>query len=100
MMDHRKLHSPEYQTGMHINRARPACFVADAAEVTDRGQVMEGYPAGIKPGLRNVFWDRGRACGNAVTPAVWARTLRHTPGCAACARARRSAELSSGSMPA
>lgn len=98
MSDHRKIHSPEHQVGMHRPPAsyRPACYVEDAADVTERGEVTEGWPSGVKPGLRNPFHDAGRGCGAASTPAIWADTKRLTPGCSGCARARRSLEVAAG----
>lgn len=63
---------------MNLHTAKPACHTDTT---TPRA-----------PG----FWDDGKACGAAMTPAVWQVTLAHTPGCLTCARARRSAELSAG----
>ena len=79
-MTDREIHSAEHQTGMHLPAAgyRPACWTDTA---TPRA-----------PG----FWDDGKACGVAMTPAVWQVTLKHTPGCSGCARARRAKELSAG----
>jgi hypothetical protein len=77
-MKHNKIHSAEHQTGMHVMRGRPACWTEEA---TPRA-----------PG----FWDDGKACGAAMTPAVWQVTLRHTPGCALCQRAARALALCAG----
>jgi hypothetical protein len=77
-MSHSKIHAAEHQKPMHVMRGRPACWTDDA---TPRA-----------PG----FHDHGRACGAAMTPAVWQVTLRHTPGCSSCARARRALELAAG----
>jgi hypothetical protein len=81
---------------MHVMKNRPACFVEDDSLVTARGEVTEGWPLGVKPGLRNPFHDAGRGCGAASTPELWADTLRHTSGCAGCARARRALEVAAG----
>jgi hypothetical protein len=80
MADHRKIHSAEIQTGMHIPPAsyRPACWTDDA---TPRAPT---------------FHDHGRACGAAMTPAVWQVTLEHTPGCSLCQRASRALALCAG----
>jgi hypothetical protein len=82
MTDHSKIHSAEIQVGMVVHAARPACWTETA---TPRA-----------PG----FWDDGRSCGAAMTPAVWQVTIAHTPGCRTggitCARARRALELSAG----
>lgn len=88
MNDHRALHSPEYQTGMNIHRARPACFDDTKQPLTERGQVTVGWPGGVKPGMRNPFHDNGRACGQALTQRVWEHNLEHTPLCRGCARGR------------
>jgi hypothetical protein len=77
-MRDQEIHSPEHQAPMHVMRGRPACWT-DAA--TPRA-----------PG----FWDDGKSCGAAMTPAVWQVTLQHTAGCASCARARRALELAAG----
>lgn len=78
MTDHRRQHSADLQTGMHIHAARPACWTDTA---TPRA-----------PG----FHDDGRACGGAMTPAVWQVTLQHTPSCRGCARAARALALCAG----
>jgi hypothetical protein len=96
MMTDREIHSPELQTGMHIPKSRPACYVEAGQPAPERGAVTEGWPLGVKPGLRNPFHDNGRSCGAATTPALWQDTLRHTPGCLSCARARRALELAAG----
>lgn len=77
---------------MHVMTSRPACYVEGDARVTERG--VEGW--GARPGVRNPFWDLGRACGAASTPAVWATTITHTPGCHGCQRARRAHEVAAG----
>lgn len=74
-------------SGMHIHKGRPACYVERDGDVTERG-------AG--PGQRNPFHDAGRGCGAASTPELWADTLRLTPGCLGCARARRALEVAAG----
>lgn len=81
---------------MHVHKSRPACYIEDPALVTERGAVVEGWAAGVKPGVRNPFADAGRACGAASTPALWQDTLRHTPGCWGCQRARRAMEVRAG----
>ena len=84
--DHRAIHSPEYQTGMHLNtKDRPACWTTVAEE---KGQVVEGWPAGVKPGIRNPFHLNGIQCGNAMTEELWETCLWHTPLCSGCARGR------------
>ena len=93
-MSDRAIHAPEYQTGMHQPAARPACWTDWTP--TERGQVVEGWASGVKPGRRNPFWDRGRACGCAATPDLWRDTLRHTPGCVGCSRAIRGLQVASG----
>lgn len=95
-MSDREIHSPELQTGMHIPTSRPACYVEGGQQVTERGAVTEGWPLGVRPGLRNSFHDRGRACMAASTPAVWRDTLRHNPLCRGCSRAARALALSAG----
>jgi hypothetical protein len=77
-MTDRQIHSAEHQKPMKLHAAKPSCWTDIA---TPRA-----------PG----FWDDGRACGAAMTPAVWAVTLAHTPSCSGCARARRAKELSAG----
>lgn len=77
-MSDRKIHSPEHQQPMKLHIGRPACWTE---EVTPRA-----------PG----FWDDGKACGAAMTPAVWQVTLAHTPKCLGCARARRALEIAAG----
>lgn len=64
----------------HQPRFKPGCWT-DAEPVTARA-----------PG----FWDDGRACGVAATPALWAVTLADTPTCMGCARARRALACSAG----
>jgi hypothetical protein len=81
---------------LHRMTARPACYVSDYAQVTERGEVTEGWPSGVKPGTRNPFHDAGRACGAASTPSVWASTISLTPGCRGCQRARRAHEVAAG----
>jgi hypothetical protein len=82
MNNHRATHSPEFQTGMNIHRAKPSCWTDTA---TPRA-----------PG----FHDHGRACGAAMTPVVWQVTLRHTPGCFGCQRAFRALALCAGTAGA
>jgi hypothetical protein len=77
-MTDRKIHSAEHQKPMNLHTAKPACWTDTA---TPRA-----------PG----FWDDGKACGGAMTPAVWQVTLQHTPGCLACARAARALALCAG----
>lgn len=79
-MTDRAIHAPEHQTGMHLPKARPACWTDDEP-VSERAAV---------------FWDRGRACGAAQDPRAWAITLHHTPTCYGCARARRALALRAG----
>jgi hypothetical protein len=78
MTDHREIHSAEHQQPMVLHTSKPACWTAAA---TPRA-----------PG----FWDNGRACGAAMTPAVWQVTLRHTPSCSGCRRASRALALCAG----
>lgn len=68
MDDHRRLHSPQYQTGMHRALARPACYVA------------EGGP---------VPWP----CGAAETPDLWAVLTTHSPSCSGCAKSRLASDI-------
>lgn len=77
-MSHNKIHAAEHQTGMALHTSRPSCHTDTT---TPRA-----------PG----FYDQGRSCGAAMTPVVWQGTLRHTPGCAGCARASRALALCAG----
>ena len=77
-MNDRQIHSAEHQQPMVRHAARPACWTDTA---TPRAPT---------------FWDQGRACGAAMTPAVWQVTLQHTPGCARCQRASRALALCAG----
>ena len=95
-MNDRQIHSAEHQKPMHVMRGRPACFVEEGQPVTERGEATEGWPMGVKPGVRNPFHDRGRSCMAASTPALWQDTLRHTPGCFKCMRAARALAVSAG----
>lgn len=79
------------ETSMHIPTRRPACWTTAR---TERGQVVEGWPEGVKPGMRNPFWDQGRTCGQAMTAELWATCLFHTPTCAGCARGWQEGEPS------
>lgn len=58
MTDHRAIHSPEYQTGMHLPKRRPNCFTSV---------------------------DNGRACGNCYDPFLHQIHLAHNPLCEGCA---------------
>lgn len=66
MTDHRIVHAPEFQTGMHRMFARPMCY---------REQ------------------DDGWACACCATPELHAIHIDHTPGCTLCARGQRAALL-------
>jgi hypothetical protein len=66
MNDHRIIHAPEYQRGMHKATARPGCY-------------------------RTI--DDGVACACCTTPEQQQTLLEHTPGCELCARGQRSAWL-------
>lgn len=68
---HRRIHAPEYQTGMHIHRGRPACF-------SDRREPLAGKP----------FWEEGAICGGALSRETWFALISHTPACLGCARGR------------
>lgn len=80
-MSDRAIHSPEYQTGMHIHRDEPACFTPNGV--------------GTSPRALN-FYDQGRSCGCASTEEQWMITLAHTPGCLGCARAFRALMIEQG----
>lgn len=82
---HTRIHSPEHQHGMPLHTAKPACFTLIASE---RGEVAEGWPLGVRPGMRNPFWDKGRTCGAAQDEYQWEEHKRHTSGCVGCARGR------------
>lgn len=92
----RAIHSPQYQIGMHIPHRKPACFTE--TDTSPRGEIVEGWPHGVKPGLRNPFHDSGRSCQNASTPELWAIALIHTPGCFSCARAKRALDIAAGQI--
>lgn len=79
---------------MHIPTRPPACWTD--GNPSPRGQVTDGWPEGVKPGLRNPFFDSGRSCANARTPELWTATLRLTPLCRGCSRARRGLEIAAG----
>lgn len=64
---------------MNVHRSRPACWTD--GEPTPRAEA---------------FFDRGRSCGQAASPATWAAALFHTPGCKGCSRARRGLDVSAG----
>ena len=66
MTDHRAIHSPEMQTGMHRALARPACFAAT---------------------------DNGHACAACFTPEQQQDLLRHSEGCELCVSGQLAAAL-------
>jgi hypothetical protein len=84
-MSHNDIHMPEAQGGMKPHTAKPGCYTLMASE---RGEVVMGWPQGVKPGLRNPFFDKGRTCGAALTEALWKEHSRLTTGCRGCARGR------------
>lgn len=90
----RAIHSPQYQIGMHISQRKPACFTE--TDTSPRGEIVEGWPDGVKPGLRCVFFDQGRSCGCATTLEQWEITKAHTPLCDGCARAKRGLDIAAG----
>lgn len=92
----RVIHSPQYQIGMHISQRKPACFTE--TDTSPRGDIVEGWPDGVKPGLRNPFEDNGRSCQNASTPELWAVALIHTPGCLGCQRSQRALDIADGKI--
>ena len=83
---------------MNIHRERPACWTFD--DTSERGIKTEGWSLGAKPGLRNPFFDNGRACGLASSAEIWHTALRLTPSCAGCARARRGLDIAAGIIEA
>jgi hypothetical protein len=83
--DHRAIHAPEFQKGYHLPKEKPACWTTVAV---DKGEVTEGWPLGVKPGLRNPFHLNGRYCGSAMSYELWATATRLTPPCLGCARGR------------
>lgn len=92
----RAVHSPQYQTGHHVPSRRPACF--SESDTSPRGDVAEGWPHGVKPGIRNPFADNGRSCQNASTPELWATALALTPTCLGCQRAQRGLDIAAGKI--
>jgi hypothetical protein len=70
MADHRKIHSPQHQTGMHLMKGRPACWATEAVAKA--------------PG----FYLDGKYCGSAMSFELWATALAHTPECLGCRRGR------------
>lgn len=79
-MTDRKTHAHELQRPMALHHRRPACHT------------MQWPPPAKAPG----FWDNGQSCGNAMSPALWAIALEHTPGCLKCTRALRGLLLHGG----
>lgn len=90
----RAIHSPQYQNGHHVPTRRPACWTD--SDTSPRGEVVEGWLHGVKPGMRNPFWDNGRACGCASTPEQWATAIALTQPCVDCARGRRGLDIAAG----
>src|SRR3954469_16489854 len=90
------IHSKEFRTGMNIHSSKPACWTD--SNTSPRGDVVEGWPHGVKPGLRNPFHDLGRSCGCASTLEQWETTLALTPSCTDCARGRRGLDIASGKI--
>jgi hypothetical protein len=71
MRDHRGIHAPEHQRGMHVHAERPACF-------SDQRLPKAGAP----------FWLEGAVCGCAMTMQTWLSLLSTTPLCRGCERGR------------
>lgn len=72
MTDHREIHSPDMQRGMHVPTFRPACYAVD-----------------------NPPWP----CAAAETPDLWAALTAHTPGCEGCAKSRWAQDEYWGLLP-
>lgn len=85
MGDHRGIHAPEFQTGAHVHKGRPACW-SDRREA--KGESVEGYLLGALPGVRNPFFCKGVLCGAAMSRETWFSLLSSTPACLGCARGR------------
>jgi hypothetical protein len=90
----RAVHSPQYQVGHHVPSRKPACWTD--SDTSPRGEVVEGWQHGVKPGFRNPFSDNGRSCQNASTPELWATALALTPTCLGCQRAQRALDITAG----
>jgi hypothetical protein len=87
LMDHTRVHAPEHQTGRHVHRGRPACYVP-IGPVGPRGEITAGWPDGVQPGMRNPFHGQGIMCGCAITVQTWHSLIASTPNCLGCMRGR------------